>query len=242
MTKQAFVISDIHGMYDEFIELLNHWNSETSSLVLVGDLIDRGPDSLKVVRKAMELQQQHENVIVLQGNHDQMLSDSMENPKEHLSLYLNHNGGAPTLRSFVDNEFKVEGAPVSDILYFIQTYRKKEIEFLKQGHLYYEFGKVLFTHAGFCSWMERWQDTTDNQFVWIRDHYKHKNNSGFVNVFGHTPTQLINKDQSNDVWVSADKMYIAIDGACAYGGQLNGALISEHGELLETYSVESSRA
>lgn len=233
--KRAFVISDIHGMYEHFIKLLEHWNRE-DTLVILGDMIDRGPDSLKVVQRVMELAKYHD-VIVLQGNHDQMLNDFIDDPREHVSLYLNYNGGGPTILSFANNEFKVENSPIADTVYFIQRYRKQELEFLKTGHLYYQFGKVLFTHAGFCSWLGNWKDTTDNQFVWVRDHYRHKNNSGLVNVFGHTPTQLINKDQSNEVWVSKDKSYIAIDGACAYGGQLNGVLINELGEILDCYKI-----
>lgn len=222
-------------MHQQFIKLLEYWNRE-DTLVVLGDMIDRGLDSLKVVQHVMELQQDHD-VIVLQGNHDQMLGDFINNPLENAELYLQYNGGRDTLLSFIDNEFKIYSKTMDDIAYFIQRYRKKELEFLKQGHLYYEFGKVLFTHAGFCSWRDSWEETNDNQFVWIRDHYKHKNNTGLVNVFGHTPTQLINKDKSNEVWVSEDRLYIGIDGACAYGGQLNGILIDEKGDLLESYKV-----
>lgn len=234
--NKAFVVSDIHGCYDQFIKLLEHWD-KADELIILGDLIDRGHDSLKVVQHIITLSQNYK-VTVLQGNHDQMLGDFIDDPHGHGYLYLQENGGRATLLSFIANEFKLFSATMDDVAYFLKRYRKKELDFLRQGLLYYEFGKVLFTHAGFCSWRDCWEETTDNQYIWIRDHYKHKNNSGYVNVFGHTPTQLINADKSNDVWTSQDKTYIGIDGACAYGGQLNGILINDSGELLERYSVE----
>lgn len=232
--NKAFVVSDIHGMYGHFIKLLEHWNRD-DKLIILGDMIDRGPDSLKVVQHVMELKAKHD-VVVLQGNHDQMINDFVSNPFEHGDLYCNHNGGVPTLISFTGEEH-IMYRSFAERAELVKQLREHELEFLEQGHLYYEFGKVLFTHAGFCSFRDCWEETADNQFVWIRDHYKHKNNTGLVNVFGHTPTQLINEDKSNDVWVSEDKTYIGIDGACAYGGQLNGILINEAGELLDSYNI-----
>ncbi|MFY0744826.1 metallophosphoesterase [Solibacillus silvestris] len=233
--NKAFVVSDIHGMYGHFIKLLEHWNRD-DKLIILGDMIDRGPDSLKVIQHVMELKANHD-VIVLQGNHDQMIKDFVKDPLEHGELYTYHNGGGPTIHSLAQEGARIYYMSNLEKAELIKQKCKQEIEFLEQGRLYYEFGKVLFTHAGFCSWRDCWEETTDNQFVWIRDHYKHKNNTGLVNVFGHTPTQLINKDKSNDIWVSEDKTYIGIDGACAYGGQLNGILINENGELLDSYNI-----
>lgn len=231
--NKAFVVSDIHGMYGHFIKLLEHWN-RNDKLIILGDMIDRGPDSLKVVQHVMELKAKHD-VVVLKGNHDQMLLDFVKNPIECGDVF-HMNGGGNTVVQFSEDQFAMFRSYVerADL---IEERRYPELGFLKNALLYYEFGKVLLTHAGFCSWRDCWEETTVNQFVWIRDHYKHKNNTGLVNVFGHTPTQLINKDKSNDVWVSDDKTYIGIDGACAYAGQLNGILIKEDGELLERYNV-----
>lgn len=91
-------------------------------------------------------------------------------------------------------------------------------------------------HAGFESNSSNLADTTDNDFLWIRDHYERPNQTPYVNVFGHTPTKLIHK--TDDVWVSEDHTYIGIDGGCVYGGQLNGVLLTDQGEIVETYSVK----
>lgn len=61
----TFIIGDIHGALDEFEELLKLINPYKNQIILTGDLVDRGPDSLGVIRKAREL-----NLRSVMGNHD----------------------------------------------------------------------------------------------------------------------------------------------------------------------------
>lgn len=71
-----FAISDIHGCYDLFMEKLALVELElqegNNKLILLGDYIDRGPDSFRCLEKAYSLQQKYgkEQVIVLRGNHE----------------------------------------------------------------------------------------------------------------------------------------------------------------------------
>lgn len=62
------VVSDIHGCLEEFDELLRvvEYKPATDRLVLLGDLIDRGPDSIGVVRRARELKAE-----AVLGNHEE---------------------------------------------------------------------------------------------------------------------------------------------------------------------------
>ncbi len=54
---RTIIIGDVHGCIDEFTELLKkvQYDNKTDEVILVGDLIDRGPDSVAVVRKCREL-------------------------------------------------------------------------------------------------------------------------------------------------------------------------------------------
>lgn len=64
-----YVMSDIHGCYDEFRALLKkiNFNHQQDQLYLVGDLINRGPKSLAVMKYLMK----HESSIFpVLGNHD----------------------------------------------------------------------------------------------------------------------------------------------------------------------------
>lgn len=66
-TKRTIFVGDVHGCIDEFNELLRKvsYDPKTDRLILLGDLIDRGPDSVAVVRKARELRLES-----LMGNHE----------------------------------------------------------------------------------------------------------------------------------------------------------------------------
>ena len=92
--KRHFIFGDIHGRYDTMMKLLEEINYDASSDVLysVGDLIDRGPKSVEVVKFWMKHPDRH----VIRGNHEQMLV----NPSYWRDVWLHPpNGGPDTLRS-----------------------------------------------------------------------------------------------------------------------------------------------
>jgi len=66
-TKRTIVVGDIHGCIDEFDELIKKLSYAKGSdrLILLGDLIDRGPDSVAVVRRAREM-----DLECVMGNHE----------------------------------------------------------------------------------------------------------------------------------------------------------------------------
>lgn len=65
--KRHIFIGDVHGCIDEFNELLKKlsYDPREDRLILLGDLIDRGPDSVGVVRKAREMRLE-----CVMGNHE----------------------------------------------------------------------------------------------------------------------------------------------------------------------------
>ena len=64
----VYFISDIHGEYGLFLKLLNRINfSASDTLYVLGDFIDKGKDSLKLLKFICE----HENVKAILGNHEQ---------------------------------------------------------------------------------------------------------------------------------------------------------------------------
>lgn len=66
------VIGDIHGMYDKFDSLLTKLEDDypNHTVVLAGDLCDRGPNSKEVLDRCIE-----ENILSVLGNHDQWFMD-----------------------------------------------------------------------------------------------------------------------------------------------------------------------
>ena len=65
----TFAIGDIQGCYEEFTQLLDEIDFKPGSdrLWLLGDLINRGPDNLNVVRRVMDL---GDSALTVLGNHD----------------------------------------------------------------------------------------------------------------------------------------------------------------------------
>ena len=71
----TYVISDIHGQYNMFIELLDKIVLLfTVTLFFLGDVLDRGPHPIKTIRKLMEMP----NAICLVGNHEFMAMKCLE--------------------------------------------------------------------------------------------------------------------------------------------------------------------
>ena len=198
MKKRLFAIGDIHGCFESLKNLIENKIKlkKSDKLVLLGDYIDRGPQSKEVVDFIIELQSKGYDIVTLMGNHEAMLIDAMENEK-NFSKWI-HNGGGRTLISF-----DVESLKDLDQQYIL---------FFKGLILFYTFDNFLFVHAGF-------NDLIDNPFsdkftmLWSRNtFYKHPLLIDKIIVHGHTPI-TINHCQE---LVTTQKQRINIDTGCVY--------------------------
>ena len=220
-----FAIGDIHGQYDMLEVLLKDWNQETEKLIVLGDLIDRGPDSQKVVSLVKSLVQD-KKAIAIKGNHECMYLDWVAHPESLVTYYL-PSGGVQTLESYLgkNNVSYLMGSAMANRM-------KSEFQdverFFKSMALYEEVGDLVFVHAGVDLSEEDWGDTNPNDFQWIREPFFYlPNETGKTFIFGHTPTQTLNENKSPDIWLSKDKTRIAIDGGATYGGFLHGLHITD---------------
>ncbi|MFD0587689.1 metallophosphoesterase family protein [Paenibacillus sp. GCM10027627] len=224
---RTLAISDIHGCLNQFEELLkiSKYNSNSDQLILLGDYIDRGNKSKAVLDKVIHLNKEY-GVIVLKGNHDQMMIDAFENDED--GLWLN-NGGITTVQSYVGFDFFNEGFNWDEYLkakQHIVEFYLDHIKFLKELPLYFEDDKHIFVHAGINPYYSNWREQPESEFYWVReDFYKNATKLSKKVVFGHTPTEYLHG--ISDIWFGGDK--IGIDGACAYGRQLNCLEIKDDG-------------
>ena len=63
----VYAMSDLHGCYDLYIKMLEKIKfSDEDTLYILGDIVDRGPDGIKILQ---DIQKRH-NVFPLRGNHD----------------------------------------------------------------------------------------------------------------------------------------------------------------------------
>lgn len=95
--KRIIATSDWHGLATRARTLveMTDWNPETDDLIVLGDMIDRGPDSLGCVAYARELEKR--GAIILRGNHEQMAVDAFndciqDTGKKMLEFHM-ANGG-----------------------------------------------------------------------------------------------------------------------------------------------------
>ena len=116
--NSVWVVGDVHGHLETFRALVakldlsegsqpiyqeenprGYWPVSCDHVICLGDLIDRGPDSLGVLR----LVEGSDNIHSIRGNHDEMLRLSVS-PKhgKMMKSWLKY-GGKDTLRSFSDD-------------------------------------------------------------------------------------------------------------------------------------------
>ncbi|KAI8144534.1 Metallo-dependent phosphatase-like protein [Fennellomyces sp. T-0311] len=91
--KRLFVIGDIHGCIDEFTALIEkiQYNYEAGDrIILAGDLVVRGPDSVGVIRKAKEIK-----AMCVRGNHDDKVVRLMTYSKSNDSATIGKKGYIP---------------------------------------------------------------------------------------------------------------------------------------------------
>ena len=85
------VVGDIHGQRETFEHLLDkvgYSPSDGDRLLLLGDLIDRGPDSASMFEWL-----QREDVTCVRGNHEQMMLDALEGDRLAQEVWIHNNGG-----------------------------------------------------------------------------------------------------------------------------------------------------
>lgn len=164
-----------------------------------------------------------------------MFVDAMLNDED--GLWLN-NGGYQTIESYCGIDFFEETFNWDDYevakKFIIDNYRQ-HIGFLKSLPVYHETDEHIFVHAGINPLCEDWSKQPEHDFIWIRDVFfsNPTTNTDKTVIFGHTPT--LHLHETEDIWFSPHGDKIGLDGACAYGYQLNCLEIGEEG--YKTYSA-----
>ena len=130
---EAIIIGDIAGQYDALMRLLKKCPDYLP--ISVGDMIDRGPDSKKVLDFFMA-----KGKAVL-GNHEHMMLDLAQCKYYEIDVWVNYNGGVHTVRNFIPDTASMsyrqmrEGIPA------------EYMDWLGGLPLYMEIDNALITHA-----------------------------------------------------------------------------------------------
>lgn len=225
--RRTLMISDIHGCLDPLNALLEavNYQSGEDQLVLIGDYIDRGPESKEVVSRVIDLVNNH-NAIALRGNHDQRLVDLIRTDDAKVQSKFMEHGGVQTIHSYCDfNSREISLERLLEAKQYISDHYNEHITFLSELPLYYEDNDHIYVHAGLNPKFVNWKEQSDHDFMYIKNEFIHtKTRVNKKVIFGHTRATEIHG--TPDIWFQEDK--IGIDGGCAYGLQLN-CLIYQNG-------------
>lgn len=237
--RRMIVISDIHGHYYHLKNLLEKVNfSKADILFIVGDIIEKGPMSLRTLRYIMKLCDEY-TVYPLIGNVDAsrliMLEDVNDNSEE-LFKYIK------SMEKYWDSCFLAEMCSEINIIIngpsdipkakeMIKVYFKEELDFLRSLPAIIETKNYIFVHGGLPSEDIDSFDGT-NVFQYLKnDAFMEKGLefSKYV-VTGHWPVTLYNaKIAASNPIINKKQKIICIDGGCGLkrDGQLNALIIPD---------------
>lgn len=231
--KRTLVISDIHGKLDMLNALLEKaaYNPKKDRLYLLGDYIDRGPNSKATLDRVMKLVA--EGAIALKGNHEDMMCKSLiDGIERNWRNWTGRNGGDKTLESYGFNResflFREDEPFVKPELHSKELAR--HLKFIQNLPYYIEEDNIIFIHAGVKPGVEL-ADTDPYELLWIREEFHHNYSGVKTVIFGHTPTKGLHADKTDNSIYHGDNRIIGIDGGAVFGGQLNCLVLPDMKEL-----------
>lgn len=166
----TYVIADLHGCHDLLMKALDKIGNDPHTLIVTGDMIDRGPDSCAVIETL-----KNSNAVVIRGNHENIAIESI---RSRLSLdWWIGNGGGATLKSY--------GYQNNDPLYPLQGKLDEHLDWMDTLPYYHVDKHRIYVHAGLDE--DKPLEDQDPQYMtWIRTN-KYENNGypGYHVVHGH---------------------------------------------------------
>lgn len=225
--KQIVVVGDLHGCLEEFEEMLKliQYKKEQMRLVLLGDLMDRGPNPVGCVHKVREM-----GIECIMGNHEEKHLRWHKHEKKRLDT------GKPNPMRPLTDEAIAANASLSD----------KDWSWMKALPLKLHLTGTLWALHGGCEPRYSLADQDSKQIIRCRyvdaqgvAHALNADKSAPEGTFywasrwqgpesiiyGHCVHDLknIRYDDNDDV------QCIGIDTGCCFGGHLTAAFIPSDG-------------
>jgi serine/threonine protein phosphatase 1 len=197
---------------------------DEDTLYIIGDLIDRGTEGIKVLQDVMA----RENVICLAGNHELMLLPAFEElscsdkaSQEEIirdELAISHIGQDETLYDFCQLT-RAEQNEIIDFIKWLPLY--EEVTVNSQDYILVHGGLPDFDEVGDLDYYSV-NELLLGPHDFTVDHFDDK-----IIIVGHLPTHFIPGSDSDEIFRSHDS--IGIDCGLGFGGQL-GVLCLDTGE------------
>lgn len=206
-----YVMSDIHGNMERFNHVLKQIDfKDEDTLYILGDVIDRFPDGIKILNRIMKMS----NVKMLMGNHEYMMLKA---------LYSDGKGERINLDN-LNLWYRNNGAVSHNSLKHMRKENKRAIfEYLSAlpFNIDIEVNNIKYKliHG---SPIENYEKTNRGVFyldeeefaVWERWAEHGKTNNDYTIIFGHTPTPYFDNTEPWKIWKGEES--IGIDCGCGY--------------------------
>jgi len=173
----VYAIGDVHGRLDLLTALVDKVAADAGdrphTLVMLGDYVDRGPDSSGVLDTLMDLHERApEQVRLLKGNHEQALLRFIDEPAQS-GAWLDRFGGAATLQSY-----GVEPLAAGASAEALRAARNRLLVQMPAAHLLLLqrlelmalCGDYAFVHAGVDPDAPL-SEQTEGDLLWIRERF-----------------------------------------------------------------------
>ncbi len=189
--ERVYAVGDVHGrraLFDALIAAIERDDmcrlQARTTIVLLGDLVDRGEDSAGVIASARSLAVRRETRILC-GNHEEMLLRSLDD-LEVLRRFLRF-GGRETMLSYPIDRHQWDGATLEEAQRIMRrTIPAEDLAFIRHFEDWAIFGDYLFVHAGIEPGVPLEQQKHEH-LRWIREPFlSNSQDSGHVVVHGHT--------------------------------------------------------
>jgi len=202
--SRAYAIGDVHGRLDLLRDLLRVIERDNAArppaktyLILLGDLVDRGPDSRGVIDHLIRSAPRFARPIFLKGNHEEYFLDILKGNDSALPHWLIY-GGYECAESYgIGRGWTLNETPseIGDRLR--SAVPREHVRFLEEMADSFRFGDYLFVHAGIRPGVPL-EEQQSKDLRWIREGFlDDRTDHGMVVVHGHTivdePEQYSNR-------------------------------------------------
>lgn len=188
----VYAIGDVHGCLDQLravekliVEDARSYEGE-KLIVMLGDYVDRGPDSAGVLDHLICPPPPGFERICLAGNHETIMADFLEQPRD-LAGWMSL-GGDVTLMSFGIVPSRLANVGEARRRAILSAHiPRQHVEFLNALPAALQFPGVTFVHAGMRPGVDL-DDQSEHDLLWMRpDQGDDRNREGHMVIHGHTP-------------------------------------------------------
>lgn len=212
----VYCISDIHGEYKRYMDMLEYINfSDTDTLYVLGDVIDRHSDGVDILLDLM----QRPNAQLLLGNHELMLWHTLGPDNKIGARQLwQQNGGSSTRRELLYHRTIEER---NAILAFIRDL-PEWVDIEVNGCNFH----LVHGYPGETQDVRLWERPTPNVEAPIPN---------TTVIVGHTPTVYLNGDNDESLRIWHGKGIIGIDCGCGNESDLQRLACLRLDDMKEFY-------